>query len=115
MAQDAAAEASAQLRRGVLEYCVLALLRHDEMYATDVVRRLAGVQGLSTSEGTVYPLLSRLRRDGLLSSRLEESPAGPARRYYRLTADGANRLDAFMPQWRQFRTAVDSIITPGEH
>ena len=57
-----------QLRRGVLEFCVLALLSGDEVYGFDLVRRLSGIDGLVTSEGTIYPLLSRLRRDGWVST-----------------------------------------------
>ena len=65
-----------QLRRGVLEYCVLSLLDAEELYGFDLVRRLADIDGMVTSEGTIYPLLSRLRRDGWVSSRWVESESG---------------------------------------
>ena len=84
-----------QLRRGVLEYCVLALLRDGERYAFELVRDLADTEGLVTSEGTLYPLLSRLRREQLVETTWRESSAGPPRRYYSLTAHGTSVLDAF--------------------
>jgi PadR family transcriptional regulator PadR len=69
-----------QMRRGTLQYCVLALLDEEERYGFDLVRALADVDGMVTSEGTIYPLLSRLRRDGLVESSWQESPTGPPRR-----------------------------------
>src|SRR5882724_11282124 len=83
-----------QLRRGVLEYCVLSLLRDEELYGFDLVRRLADVDGMVTSEGTIYPLLSRLRREGWVSTTWAESEAGPPRRYYALTPAGRRALRA---------------------
>lgn len=78
-----------QLRRGVLEYCVLSLLsRGGQLYGFDIVRRLADVEALVTSEGTIYPLLSRLRRDGWVTTSWAESASGPPRRYYSITAAG---------------------------
>lgn len=101
-----------QLRRGLLPYCVLALLRDDECYGVRIVRELSAVDGMMTSEGTVYPLLSRLRRQGLVQTRWAESPAGPPRRYYRITEAGRAALDAFVLQWRRTRDAVDHFLTP---
>lgn len=77
-----------QLRRGVLQFCVLALLRDAERYAFELVQTLAQTDGMVTSEGTLYPLLGRLRRDGVVETTWRESPSGPPRRYYRLTAAG---------------------------
>jgi len=99
-----------QMRRGTLEYCVLALLRGKERYAFDLVRALGAQGELVTSEGTIYPLLSRLRRDGLVETTWEESPAGPPRRYYRLTDEGRRALAAFADDWRRFRDAVDVLL-----
>ena len=98
-----------QLRRGVLEYCVLALLREGEMYAYDLVTRLGDVDGLVTSEGTLYPLLSRLRRDGLVTTSWQESESGPPRRYYALSNSGEASLEWFVKEWRRFRDAVDVL------
>ena len=70
----------AQMRRGTLQYCVLALLAPEERYGFDLVRALAEADGMVTSEGRIYPLLPRLRRDGVVASTWRESPAGPPRR-----------------------------------
>jgi len=100
----------AQMRRGTLQYCVLSLLADQERYGFDLVRGLAELDGMVTSEGTIYPLLSRLRRDGLVESNWQESPSGPPRRYYRLTNAGRAALDAFRLEWRRFRDAVDHFV-----
>jgi PadR family transcriptional regulator PadR len=99
-----------ELRRGVLEYCVLAVVRHEESYAFDIVRELAGAGELVTSEGTIYPLLSRLRRDHLVTTTWRESDAGPPRRYYRITEEGRRALDGFARDWARFRSAVDALL-----
>ena len=111
-----------ELRRGVLEYCVLAVMRHAESYAFEIVRVLSGAGGLVTSEGTIYPLLSRLRRDGLVTTTWRESESGPPRRYYQLTTEGERALDAFVRDWTRFRDAVDALLaakaeggSPGGH
>ncbi len=98
------------MRRGALEYCVLALLRDGERYGFDLVRGLGEADGLVTSEGTIYPLLGRLRRDGLVETTWRESTAGPPRRYYRLTRAGADSLATFAVEWRRFRDAVDGLL-----
>jgi|SRR5689334_14744839 PadR family transcriptional regulator PadR len=99
-----------QLRRGVLEYCVLSLLAREQLYGFDLVRRLGQVDGLVTSEGTIYPLLSRLRRDGWVSTSWVESETGPPRRYYALTTEGERALGAFIEDWSRFRDSVDQLI-----
>ena len=104
----------AQLRRGVLEYCVLALLGEAELYGFDLVRRLSEVDGLVTSQGTLYPLLSRLRRDGWVSTTWADSDAGPPRRYYALTADGARALAGFTEEWERFCSSVDTLLAKGK-
>lgn len=111
--EPGAAKALSQLRRGVLEYCVLSLLVDEELYGFDLVRRLAEVDGMVTSEGTIYPLLSRLRREGWVSTKWVESDAGPPRRYYTLTDSGRRALAAFADDWRRFRDAVDQLL-PGD-
>lgn len=99
-----------QLRRGVLEFCVLSLLRDDEIYGFDLVRRLGEVDGMVTSEGTIYPLLSRLRREGWVTTTWRESESGPPRRYYAITPVGARALASFTDEWRRFRASVDSLL-----
>jgi PadR family transcriptional regulator PadR len=98
------------LRRGTLEFCVLAVLRGGERYAVDLVVALSANGTLVTSEGTVYPLLARLRRDGLVTTTWRESHSGPPRRYYRLTAAGRAALATFETQWRRYRDAVDATL-----
>lgn len=99
-----------QMRRGALPYCVLALLRDEERYGVEIVKLLGAVDGMVTSEGTLYPLLSRLRRQGLVETRWRESAAGPPRRYYRLTADGRQALDTFAAEWARFRDGVEHFV-----
>jgi PadR family transcriptional regulator, regulatory protein PadR len=99
-----------QMRRGTLQYCVLALLAEEERYGFDLVRALAEADGMVTSEGTIYPLLSRLRRDGLVESTWQESPSGPPRRYYRPTEAGRAALEGFKREWDRFRDAVDYFV-----
>jgi PadR family transcriptional regulator, regulatory protein PadR len=99
-----------QLRRGTVEYCVLALLRDGERYGFELVRELADVDGLVTSEGTIYPLLTRLRKDELVTTFWQESESGPPRRYYRLTAAGHAALADFTNDWTRFRDSVDAIL-----
>jgi PadR family transcriptional regulator PadR len=103
----------AQMRRGTLIYCVLAILEDEERYGFDLVRSLADVDGMVTSEGTIYPLLSRLRREELVETTWRESSAGPPRRYYRLTDAGRIALAAFRREWSRFRDAVDHFVERG--
>jgi PadR family transcriptional regulator PadR len=107
---DTSASVLAQLRRGIVEYCVLALLRDVERYGFELVGLLGGPGRLLTSEGTIYPLLSRLRRDGAVETVWRESTGGPPRRYYRLTPHGRSALDEFAAAWPPFRDAVDRIL-----
>jgi PadR family transcriptional regulator PadR len=100
----------AQLRRGVVEYCVLALLRDGERYGFELVRMLSELDGLVTSEGTIYPLLGRLRRDDAVATTWRESASGPPRRYYRLTPQGRAALEQFTVEWERFRDGVDHVL-----
>src|SRR5262245_11963511 len=98
---------STALRRGTLEFCVLALLEGGEQYGVELARRLGGERALTTSEGTLYPLLSRLRRTGWVTTTWQESPTGPPRRYYALTPSGRAALGHFRTEWAAFRDTVD--------
>ena len=113
MVSGSTAKLMSQMRRGAIEYCVLALLRKEERYGFDLVRSLAETQGLVTSEGTIYPLLSRLRSDGFVETTWHESLQGPPRRYYQITQAGEGALDLFAEQWRRFRDSVDQILEAG--
>ncbi|MER5502894.1 MULTISPECIES: PadR family transcriptional regulator [unclassified Streptomyces] len=104
------ARAAAQLRKGVLEYCVLALMRDRPRYGVELLQSLEESGALATSQGTVYPLLSRLRRDDLVTTSWQESASGPPRRYYALTDSGRAALDEFTRVWPDFRNAVDAFL-----
>ena len=102
-----------ELRRGTVAFCVLALLDDRERYAVELVADLAASQALAAGQGTIYPLLSRLRTDGLVTTTWQESPAGPPRRYYQLTDDGHAALEVFRGEWARFRDAVDHLLHRG--
>jgi|SRR5579859_6158774 len=104
----------AQMRRGALEYCVLALLAARERYGFELVQNLAEVDGMVTSEGTIYPLLTRLRKDGEVETFWQESSSGPPRRYYRITPKGGRSLNLFRSEWARFRSAVDRFLEGGK-
>ncbi len=103
-----------ELRRGTVAFCVLALLDERERYAVELVSDLAGSDALAASQGTIYPLLSRLRDDGLVATTWQESRSGPPRKYYRLTDDGRRSLDVFRRDWAHFRDAVDRLLHEGD-
>ena len=88
-----------QLRKGVLELCILNIIGRSRVYGYDIVRQLRDIDALVVSEGTIYPILSRLKRDGLVRTSLEESPEGPARKYYELTRRGEQLLDDMNGYW----------------
>jgi PadR family transcriptional regulator PadR len=102
-----------QMRRGAVEYCVMALLRDRERYGLELARALVASDGLVSSEGTIYPLLSRLRNDGLVETFWRESDQGPPRRYYTLTDRGRESLKLFVEHWERFRSAVDRLLAEG--
>ena len=93
---------------------MLALLRKRDQYGFELVRSLSEVPGLVTSEGTIYPLLARLRKEKLVSTFWEESESGPPRKYYRLTPAGSRSLSEFRDEWRTFRDAVDVLLETEE-
>jgi PadR family transcriptional regulator, regulatory protein PadR len=98
-----------QLRKGLLELCVLAAIGGGERYGYELVRALVAARGLEVAEGSIYPLLSRMRKQGLVATRLEESPEGPARKYYRLTTAGRARLAAMRIHYDSLVAAVAAL------
>ncbi len=102
-----------QVRKGLLELCILNVLSEQERYGYDLVKTLVANPGLGVTEGTLYPLLSRLRMQGLVSSRLEESTEGPARKYYTLTKDG-RKLMAVMNEYLDVLYKGTRILKKGE-
>jgi len=101
------------MRRGAIEYCVLALLIDEERYGFDLVRELGESDGLLTNEGTIYPLLTRLRNEGLVETTWQESAQGPPRRYHKITRQGRAALRSFVDEWNRFRDSVDHILAKG--
>lgn len=102
-----------QMRKGAIEYCVLALLERHERYGYELVQALSSVPGMLVSEGTIYPILSRLKREGQVETEWRESREGPPRKYYRLTEPGEKALVDFRTQWRIFVSAVDTVLERG--
>ncbi len=100
--------AKAQMRKGVLEFCILSLLSRGDAYASDIISELKKSE-LIVVEGTLYPLLTRQKNAGLLSYRWEESPQGPPRKYYALTDTGREVLAELNNSWNELVEAVSSI------
>jgi PadR family transcriptional regulator, regulatory protein PadR len=100
-----------QVRRGILELCILNLLARQTMYGYQIVKHLTSAPGLVVSEGTIYPLLSRLKHQGYLGSQLVESPQGPARRNYVLTPAGVHYLRELNAAWGQVVETVSGFLT----
>ncbi|HEV3272565.1 MAG TPA: PadR family transcriptional regulator [Candidatus Methylacidiphilales bacterium] len=105
--------ATAQMRKGILQFCILALIAEEEVYPSDIIQKLKQSK-LIVVEGTLYPLLARLKTEGLLSYRWIESTAGPPRKYYRLTKSGEAGLQQLRKTWQELELAVNSIIKESE-
>jgi PadR family transcriptional regulator PadR len=99
----------AQMRKGVLEFCILSILSKGDAYATDILNKLKDSE-LIVVEGTLYPLLSRQKNAGLLSYRWEESTQGPPRKYYALTEKGQKVLQDLELSWKQLIDAVETVV-----
>ncbi|MFT4970380.1 MAG: PadR family transcriptional regulator PadR [Chitinophagales bacterium] len=97
-----------QMRKGILDYCILAILKDGEAYSTDVIAQLKEAK-MIVVEGTVYPLLTRLKNVGALQYKWEESTSGPPRKYYSLTKDGLGALNELSDTWNQLKNAVNTI------
>ena len=103
-----------QLRKGVVELAILAWVVRGETYGYEVVERLRDLDGLALTESTVYPVLTRLARDGALAVRLVPSASGPPRRYYRLTPSGQARFRQMTRAWRTLAGSIDALLAdPG--
>lgn len=94
------------MRRGVLELCVLAIIEREEVYPSDIIDRL-GDTSLLVRQGTLYPLLSRLKNEGLLAYTWKESPSGPPRKYFHITEEGSSFLSHLKNSWQELVTAVE--------
>lgn len=100
----------AQMRKGVLEYCILGILSNGDAYASDIIEHLKNAE-LIVVEGTLYPLLTRLKNAGLLEYRWEESTSGPPRKYYSLSPQGKSFQLELKSTWDALQKAVDHITT----
>ncbi len=98
----------AQMRKGVLEYCILSIIKQKEVYASDIIFQLKEAE-LIVVEGTLYPLLTRLKNDGLLSYRWEESKTGPPRKYYEISDAGKEFLKGLDNGWNALVEAVKKL------
>lgn len=98
-------EKFAALRKGLLELLVLQIISADKVYVADILKQLSATQ-FATQEGTLYPLLSKMRREGLLDYEWKESEAGPPRKYYQLTAQGREELQATLDYWDEINRTV---------
>ena len=105
--------AKSQMRKGMLEYCVLLLLRQRPAYASDIIHRLKDAD-LLVVEGTLYPLLTRLKNDGLLQYEWQESTQGPPRKYYALSKEGEQFLEGLDTAWNELDNTINYLknITP---
>ena len=99
-----------QMRKGLLEYCILSIISRDEASASDILDILKTSQ-LLVVEGTLYPLLTRMKNEGLLSYRWQESTGGPPRKYYTLTPDGQQLLQQLHQEWQTISTAISQITS----
>jgi PadR family transcriptional regulator PadR len=100
-----------QMRKGLLELCILGIIhRHNEAYPSDILEQLKGSK-LVVLEGTLYPLLTRLKNAGMLSYRWEESPSGPPRKYYALTKSGLKFYSQLRSTWDELSNAVNKLTT----
>ena len=100
-----------QFRKGALELAILALLAEGELYGVEIVDRLGTRAGLQASAGTVYPLLGRLKKAGVVDTTWRESPVGPPRKYYRLSLAGRRELAEMTAAWRDLASALDALLS----
>ena len=96
------------IRKGLLEFLILKIVAADKVYVADILRRLSETEFV-TQEGTLYPLLSKMRRDGLLDYEWQESDAGPPRKYYELTAKGKTQLSELNEYWKHLNTTITQL------
>jgi PadR family transcriptional regulator PadR len=100
---------STQLRKGMLELCILNAIKGSSLYGYDIVRKLRDIPSLVISEGTIYPILSRLKREGFVQTTIKESSEGPPRKYYELTEKGRQILRNMNGYWLDIRSGTDSL------
>lgn len=105
---DLIANIKSQMRKGMLEYCILLVLKENRRYTSDIIDKMKD-SGLVVVEGTLYTLLNRLRKEGKLTYEWEESPKGPPRKYYRLTPIGNDVLESMSEAWDEIARTVNNL------
>jgi PadR family transcriptional regulator PadR len=101
-------ERFAAIRKGLLEFLILKIVAADKVYVADILRHLSDTD-FATQEGTLYPLLSKMRRDGLVDYEWQESDAGPPRKYYELTAKGKSQLGELNDYWKHLNATITQL------
>jgi PadR family transcriptional regulator PadR len=104
-------EKFASLRKGLLEFLILRIIARDKVYVADMLQQLGSTE-FATQEGTLYPLLSKMRREGAVDYEWQESDAGPPRKYYKLTTKGQSQLDELNEYWSYIHRTVDTLGRP---
>lgn len=102
---------NAQFKKGILEICVLVLLEKQDRYGYELVKKIS--DKIEISEGSMYPLLRRLTKEGYFTTYLQESSGGPSRKYYKITEQGRDYLHEQMQEWKDFSHAVNQLIEEG--
>ncbi|EJR94331.1 PadR family transcriptional regulator [Bacillus mycoides] len=104
---------STQMLKGILDGCILAIIQEGEIYGYELTEKLHSYGFHSFSEGTIYPLLLRMQKEGLVTSVLRESKAGPKRKYYLLSKLGEKELESFKERWIDLKLSVENVINKG--
>ena len=99
-----------QIRKGTLEFIILLILQKQEYYGYDLIKKIKMSLGLETSEGTIYPILTRLKKEELVSNRWEHAESGMPRKYYQITSSGKESLKAMKSEWTEFSTSIDKLV-----
>ena len=99
---------NSQMKRGTLEMCALSVISKDDCYGYEIVNRISGC--MEMTEGTIYPLMKRLRESELIDSYIIESPEGPPRKYYKLTEKGRGELEKLISEWKEFEISIDKLL-----
>jgi len=99
-----------QIRKGMLDFLILLFLKQKEYYGYDLIKTIKQTARLDISEGTIYPLLNRLKSQKLITSRWEEKEVGLPRKYYQITASGLDVLEAMKSSWNEFRRVLDELM-----
>lgn len=101
---------STQMLKGILEGCLLAVISEEEVYGYEMTKKLELYGFNMVSEGSIYPLLIRMKKNGLVNTTTKESESGPKRKYYFLTEQGRSELDLFISEWQNISTSVNKLL-----